>query len=103
MRLNDNSLAPVHCRITERNADQSNPDHRECTADEEVGRNGEETTGLAKASQVCKDQQEEGTERHLNAPRQELRERRCDGCYASSGAHRSRKDVVNDKARCRDE
>ena len=45
------------------------------TTDEEVGRNGKEATGLTKAAQVCEDQEEEGTECHLYAPRQELRER----------------------------
>ena len=50
MRLNNNTLAPVHCRIAERNADEPNSNHRECTADEEVGRNSKETTGLAKAA-----------------------------------------------------
>ena len=75
MRLNHNTLAPVHCRIAERDADEPNPDHRERTTDEEVGRNGKEATGLTKAAQVCEDQEEEGTECHLYAPRQELRER----------------------------
>ena len=39
MRLNNNTLAPVHCRIAERDADETNPDHRDRTANEEVGRN----------------------------------------------------------------
>ena len=75
MRLNNNTLAPVHCRIAERDADETNPDHRDRTANKEVGRNSKEATGLAEAAQVCEDQEEEGTERHLYAPRQELRER----------------------------
>ena len=103
MRLNNNTLAPVHCRIAERDADETNPDHRERTADEEVGRNGEETTGLAKAAQVCKDQQEEGTECHLHAPRQEFRQRRRNGRYASSRTYRGGEDVVEHQARRRHE
>ena len=75
MRFNDNALTPIHRGIAERNADEPNSNHRECTADEEVGGNGKETTGFAKAAQVCEDQEEEGTECHLYAPRQELRER----------------------------
>ena len=101
MCLRYNALAPVHRWIAERDTNETNGDHGDCAANEEVGRDGEEAPRFAETTQVGKDEQEECAERKFNTKRYELREGRGDRRNSSGGAHRSGEDVVNDKARCR--
>ena len=101
VRLNYDTLAPVHRRIAERDPQETDTDDRKRTPHEKIGGNGKEASGLSEAAQVGENEQEECAERELDTPREEFWERRRDGGDTRCRAHGGGEDVVDDKARCR--